>query len=396
MNAQPTMVVDPMSALQQPFSAALLNPVVSKVLQASVQVNHWTTRPLTDYTHEVRLGGAGVSRIGGTATTAAGVQRAWSVILKVLKSPAGMPLPDGTTVTQAMADDRQAFAYWRREAAAYESGLLAGLPRWLVAPACYGIDEKEDELWLWQAEAVDTAAWSWTHYREAAYRLGQWQGQYATGERALPAFGWLSRKWLRQWVSLPLTRIVELLDRTDGWRMPVVEAHFTAKEIAAVRRLWARRAQPLAHLARLPQVLCHLDAYRANFFWQGDTLTLIDWEFAGLGALGEEMAAFVGGTLLLDHVPLDEAPYLEAVALDGYLAGLREAGWVGEADLVWQAYGCAIPLRYALLALATVCRTALQPEFGQHWLQRTGKPLDEILSQRADFVRFLLARCQST
>lgn len=396
MNAQPTMVVDPMSALREPFSAALLNPVVSRALQAPVHVNHWTARPLTDYTHEVRLGGAGVSRIAGTATTAAGEQRDWSVILKVVKSPAGMPLPDGTTVTPAMAADRRAFAYWRREAAAYESGLLAGLPHGLAAPACYGIDEKEDELWLWQAEAVDAAAWSWAHYREAAYRLGQWQGQHATGERALPDFGWLSRNWLQQWVGLPLTRIVELLDRSGGWGMPVVGAHFTAREIAAVRRLWAKRAQSLAHLARLPQVLCHLDAYRANFFWQGDTLTLIDWEFAGAGALGEEMAAFVGGTLLLGHVPLDEGAHLEAVALDGYLAGLREAGWDGRADQVWQAYRCAMPLRYALLALASICRTAMQPDFAEHWVQKTGKQLDAILAQRADFIRFLLARCEWT
>ena len=69
---------------------------------------------------------------------------------------------------------------------------------------------------------------------------------------------------------------------------------------------------------------------------------------------------------------------------------------VGEADQVRQAYRCAMPLRYALMALATICRTTLQPEFGQHWSQRSGKPLAAILAQRADFVRFLLARCQST
>ncbi len=170
-----------------------------------------------------------------------------------------------------------------------------------------------------------------------------------------------------------------------------MRAHFSPQELAQVRQLWAARERTLAHLARLPQVLCHLDAYRANFFWQGDTLTLIDWEFAGVGALGEEMAAFVGATLLLDHVPMAEAPQLEAVALDGYLAGLREAGWDGDAGIVWQAYRCAMPLRYALMALASMCRTTMQPDFAQHWAQKTGKPLDAILAQRADFVRFMLA-----
>ncbi len=104
------------------------------------------------------------------------------------------------------------------------------------------------------------------------------------------------------------------------------------------------------------------------------------------------MAAFVGATLLLDHVPMTEAPQLEAVALDGYLAGLREAGWGGDADAVWQAYRCAMPLRYALGSLASIGRTVMQPDFAEHWSQQTGKPLEAILAQRAELLRFLLTR----
>ena len=181
-----------------------------------------------------------------------------------------------------------------------------------------------------------------------------------------------------------------MLDQFGGWALPVLRAIFRRRRSHKSATCGPNARQRLAHLARLPQVLCHLDAYRANFFWQGDTLTLIDWEFAGVGALGEEMAAFVGATLLLDHVPMAEAPQLEAVALDGYLAGLREAGWDGETGQVWQAYRCAMPLRYALMSLASMCRTAMQPDFAQHWVQKTGKPLAEILAQRADFVRFMV------
>ena len=88
---------------------------------------------------------------------------------------------------------------------------------------------------------MNSATWSWAHYREAAYRLGTWQGPYATGEQALPACDWLSRSWLQQWVGLPLVKIVELLDRSGAWEMPVVRAHFSAQEIAQVRHLWAER-----------------------------------------------------------------------------------------------------------------------------------------------------------
>ncbi len=208
MNGQPTMVMDRQSALELPIDAACLNAVVSKALRAPVRVNDWQVQLLTDYAHDVKLNAAGVARVSGTATTAMGEQRAWSVMLKMLKSPAGMVMPDGTLITQAMADDRRHFGYWQREAMAYRSGLLDSLPHGLAAPACYGVMETRDQLWLWQAEAVNTATWSWAHYREAAYRLGLWQGQYATGERALPACDWLSRNWLAQWVGLPLAKIV--------------------------------------------------------------------------------------------------------------------------------------------------------------------------------------------
>ena len=59
----------------------------------------------------------------------------------MLKSPAGMVMPDGMVITQAMADDRRHFGYWKREAEAYQGGLLDCLPQGLAAPACYGVTE---------------------------------------------------------------------------------------------------------------------------------------------------------------------------------------------------------------------------------------------------------------
>jgi hypothetical protein len=50
-----------------------------------------------------------------------------------------------------------------------------------------------------------------------------------------------------------------------------------------------------------------------------------------------------------------------------------------------------MPLRYALMSLTSMCRTMLEPDFARHWVQTTGKPLEEILAHRAEFVRFLVA-----
>jgi hypothetical protein len=95
---------------------------------------------------------------------------------------------------------------------------------------------------------------------------------------------------------------------------------------------------------------------------------------------------------LLDYVPLVDAEQLEQVAFHGYMAGLRAAGWSGDEALIWEAYRCAMPLRYAPMSMASMLRTVIQPDFAADWEQKAGKPLSEILTHRAGLVRFYLSR----
>jgi len=108
--------------------------------------------------------------------------------------------------------------------------------------------------------------------------------------------------------------------------------------------------------------------------------------------LGEELAAFVGATLLLDYVPLSNADLLERVAFEGYIAGLKATGWSGDEANIEEAYRCAMPLRYALVSMASMLRTVVQPEFAADWERKTGKPLADILAHRAGLIRFYLSR----
>jgi aminoglycoside phosphotransferase (APT) family kinase protein len=178
----------------------------------------------------------------------------------------------------------------------------------------------------------------------------------------------------------------------NGYHHPLLTAYFTPEELAALRQLWANRQIYLDRLAHLPQTLCHQDVHRGNLSWQGDDLAVLDWAFVGAGALGEELAAFIGATLLLDYVPLADAEQLDQVAFAGYIAGLRAAGWSGDEALIWEAYRCAMPLRYAHVSVASMLRTVIQPDFATEWEQKTGKPLADILAQRAGLVRFYLSR----
>jgi hypothetical protein len=380
----------------QQMDMAELNTIVSQVLGEQVSVQTWQATLLGGLDSSLIAGG--VYRVQGTAVTANNSQRDWSSFVKYLRSPEGLPLPDGTTLSREYAEIQNAFLYWRREALVADSDLWAHLPAGLSAPHGLGTTQVSDvEIWLWQEMLPpDNQTWSWSDYREAAYRLGQWHGQTLTtqhssvrGHANLP---WLSQNWLAGWTDGALSYLYDTIVGLNGWQHPALLAHFAPDELTQLQQLWAERTSLLAQLAALPQTMCHLDAYRANMVWRGNDLMLLDWANVGQAALGEELSAFVGATLWFDHVPMTEAETLETAALDGYLAGLRAGGWDGDSAHVWQVYRCHMPLRYALNSLFNMLRTAVEPGFGVKWERKTNQPLTDILSREADYIRFLLKR----
>jgi hypothetical protein len=369
------------------MDVAELDSIVSQALAETVTVKNWQVTLLGGLDSSPFAGG--VYLVAGTAVNAANQTRDWRVVVKILRSPEGVMMPDGSCITREMAEDQHNFGYWQREGLAAQSDLFDDLPAGLRVPQFLGITSINDtECWLWQEYLLEEHDWTWDDYHAAAYRLGQWQASY----QKLPQQPWLSRDWLAGWVHGPLTGIFGMVEGMNGYQHPLLTAYFAPEELAALRQLWADRQRYLDKLAQLPQTLCHLDAHRGNLSWQGDALALLDWAFVGEGALGEELAAFIGATLLLDYVPLADAEQLEQVAFAGYMAGLRAAGWCGDEALIWEAYRCAMPLRYALMSMASMLRTVIQPDFAADWEQKAGKPLSEILAHRAGLVRFYLSR----
>ncbi len=385
------------------MNTAELSGIVSRTLGKPVTVTDCQATLLGGLDSSPVAGG--VYEVSGTATSAGSGQAVttddiahnWRIVAKRLCSPAGFPLPDGTTLGREWAENQSGFLYWRREALAADSELLTNLPAGLTAPRWLGTTRiSDEELWLWQELVPSNPAWAWADYSEAAYRLGQWQGETLTSQllsdQSCSNFPWLSQNWLAGWTDGALTFIYDMIAGMNGWQHPLLTGHFTADELAQLPQLWEERHALLAHLAAQPQTLCHLDAYRANMVWQDNELLLLDWANVGQAALGEEMAAFVGAALWFNHVPLAEAERLETAVFAGYLAGLRAGGWDGEAAHVWQAYRCHMPLRYALNSVFNMLRTAVEPGFAEEWEQKTNQPLADILCHEADFVRFLLTQ----
>ena len=164
-----------------------------------------------------------------------------------------------------------------------------------------------------------------------AERLGRAQAGWAGRD---PAHPWLSRRWLRQYVaSKPIREPV-------AWDHPLAAAVWPAEVRAGLRRLWERRDQPLAIAEALPQTTCHLDVWPMNLIARGapgDEIVLLDWAFAGAGAVGEDV-----GNLIPDSV-----------------AG----GWRGQDAQVRRAIAVTGAAKYCWLAPRMLQRLAGGPGF---------------------------------
>jgi hypothetical protein len=232
--------------------------------------------------------------------------------------------------------DPHRWTYWSREPLAYQSGLpRAYAGSGVVAPACLGVHvgDTEAALLLEWADGQPGEFWPVAGYRPAAEALGRAQAPFLLG-RELPPVPWLSQGFLRAYSS-EKPASWDLLDDDDVWQHPVVRETFPAGLREGVRLVHASRERLYQISEALPRTLCHLDFWPQNLFRQPDgQIVLIDWAFAGLGAVGEDAGNLVPDAVLDHFVPAAELPALEQAVYEGYLAGLRAAGWREDPRLV--------------------------------------------------------------
>ena len=133
-----------------------------------------------------------------------------------------------------------------------------------------------------------------------------------------------------------------------------------------VRFVHAQRERLYQISESLPRTLCHLDVWPKNLIRRPDgRVALIDWSFAGLGAVGEDAGNLVPDSVLDHFIAAADLPDLERVVFDGYLRGLRQAGWSEDPRLVrlgmWSS-----AVKYDWLAALTLeqVRQARQYRYG--------------------------------
>jgi hypothetical protein len=172
-------------------------------------------------------------------------------------------------------------------------------------------------------------------------------------------------------------------------------------------RLWEERDLFLDALDRLPQTLCHLDLFRRNLFARktadsDDQTVVIDWAFAGRGAIGAELVPLVLASVAFNEVDLALAQALEDIVFAGYLEGLRDAGWRGDPRQVRLGYTAgSLRLRLGELnrAIDMILDESQHPfveqvygrsieEIEDHWAQ-VGNLVDSLTDQARDLMNIL-------
>jgi hypothetical protein len=318
-----------------------LPPAVGDVIESAEVLRHNVRNAAT----------GGIWRVRGNAGPA---------VLKVARPPSGVP--DGTTAWPT-SDVPSHWNYWRREALAYETGLVQDAygAAGIAGPSLLAARERADggvELWL--ADIGGTSGFDWPAARlgRFAHELGAGQARWAG---RVPATGWLSRGWLAGYLAQgPSTRVT--IGATD-WDHPAVAA-WPAPVRHQLRALWVGQRRMLAAARSAERTLCHLDVWPANLIDDAGRSVLLDWAFVGEGALGEDVA-----NLILDSCAdglMDAAllPEIEAAVTDGYLAGLRDGGWAGPADAVRTAIAACGAAKYSWFGPAVI-RNAVRGDVGQ-------------------------------
>jgi hypothetical protein len=349
---------------------ATLTALVQRALGSkTVEVVNWQFQQL----HGGLAAESAVFRFSGQGRDR-GQTIAWSLILKVLRPDVG-------------SADASAWNYYRREADAYQSGWLDDLPGGLSAPRCFGVrDHRDGTCWIWLEEVAEEIGPQWPveHFGVVARHLGQFNGAYLAG-RPLPDWSWLSSDWLRHYIEQSAPVIEPL---RNALASPWGRRWLPEKDVGQYFRLWAERELYLDVLDRLPQTICHLDIFPRNLFAQrtadGDAKSVaIDWAFVGWGPLGADLHPLVWLSGV-EGVGIARAQELEGTAFEGYLEGLRDAGWRGDRRQVRLGYTAA-GTRYLFPEIGRWLALILDESLHAEAEQMFGLPIGEIF----DYVALL-------
>ena len=302
----------------------------------------------------------GLYRLTGLARVGPHEDVAWAAVLKVVGDVdlAGTPLDVG------FLHHPEDWNYWRREAVAFQSGLLDGWPGPLVPVRCLAVeDQADDSVWIWLAacgSGQTPGRWTLAQQAVLAHDLGAFSAQWAHRAPSVVTYPWLAQRWLRSGLaSMRVGGVDHALAHDGCWEHPLLVEALPAGTGRRVRQLFDGAEELLAVLDALPTTLAHHDPQSGNFCLSepsgGQTRTVaIDWGFVGLAPVGHDLGCHLWSNVCTWNVDPSRAADLDRDSTAAYLQGLRDFGWDGDERAVLFARATAAALATATLLTAQV------------------------------------------
>ncbi|TYA10085.1 aminoglycoside phosphotransferase family protein [Paenibacillus faecis] len=227
-----------------------------------------------------------VQLIAGNAKTTDGGNLPFKIVLKTQKKWERYGDPDS----------------WRREYDFYKSNfgvLFSESFRW---PECYHAEmneeQNETQIWMEYIDGLSGSDLTGDMYERAAEELGRFQGKLFAEQPVvlqsltnLSNVNYMKNFYLhyRSW-----NRVYDYI-RSDDCEIPkhlcnmLIDIDEKADEI-------------FNRIEKLPIVLCHRDFWVANLFYSDGKTILLDWDTAGWGYLGEDIASLIGDEADMEHM----------------------------------------------------------------------------------------------
>jgi len=189
---------------------------------------------------------------------------------------------------------------WRREYDLYTSDFKEVFSDSFRCPECYHAEINGDEIQLWieYIDGVSGLNLTSKMYEHIAEELGRFQGKlYTERPYALQNLPNLSKVEFTKNYYLRYRSWNVLYDyiRSEDCEIPkhlckmLIDLDDNADEI-------------FSRIEKLPIVLCHRDFWVANIFYSDSQIVLIDWDTAGWGHMGEDIASLVADEADVAHM----------------------------------------------------------------------------------------------
>jgi len=229
-----------------------------------------------DYQLETLQGGTvgNVQLISGIAKTTKG-ETPYKIILK----------------TQAKWERQGDPNSWRREYDLYASELGKSFSHTFSWPTCYlaEFSGNETRLWIKYIEGATGDALTTEMLENTATKLGQYQGRLLAK----------NHDYLQNITNLGRLNAIE--EHYRHWKLKNVEYKYVRDPHCKIPKHLCdmiididNRADAIfENIRKLPVVLCHRDFWIANIISTDDGITLIDWDTAGWGYLGEDIIQLI-------------------------------------------------------------------------------------------------------